>query len=410
MADWSDQMRFNNLREMVYESMQRFVPIALIYSYICIIQSLFLTERSFFSETLSLNLYKNSWLSTFADRLLSINGLVLDLLMGLFSAFLLKKLVSRESEQSFLSSLFLFIFIWFCLGQSNVLFNNHLLAQPFWFLSILVTILFSFLSNWARRWERKTPLLVWLPIIGLVYLSTSFNDLANLFPNLDLNYAWQSLFFDLIGNGPTQFITVLVWSLLAVFFQLFGFPNPASLTGADFYLPVVTDNLNAVLSHSSGKVEHLMTLYTLQSSFALFGGVGILLALALAILIVFRKKSAGQSKTYLILSALPLVFDQPLPFLMSFPILFQPLLLLPMAISTALAEASGAICLSLGFLKPAIYDVPAGTPNLLFGFLASNGDWRYLLVVGVILVVSAGIYYPFVRKILEREACHENVA
>ena len=351
-------MRLNNLREMVYESMQRFVPIALIYSYICIIQSLFLTERSFFSETLSLNLYKNSWLSTFADRLLSINGLVLDLLMGLFSAFLLKKLVSRESEQSFLSSLFLFILIWFCLGQSNVLFNNHLLAQPFWFLSILVTILFSFLSNWARRWERKTPLLVWLPIIGLVYLSTSFNDLANLFPNLDLNYAWQSLFFDLIGNGPTQFITVLVWSLLAVFFQLFGFPNPASLTGADFYLPVVTDNLNAVLSHSSGKVEHLMTLYTLQSSFALFGGVGILLALALAILIVFRKKSAGQSKTYLILSALPLVFDQPLPFLMSFPILFQPLLLLPMAISTALAEALGAICLSLGFLKPAIYDVP----------------------------------------------------
>lgn len=403
-------MRLNNLREMVYESMQRFVPIALIYSYICIIQSLFLTERSFFSETLSLNLYKNSWLSTFADRLLSINGLVLDLLMGLFSAFLLKKLVSRESEQSFLSSLFLFILIWFCLGQSNVLFNNHLLAQPFWFLSILVTILFSFLSNWARRWERKTPLLVWLPIIGLVYLSTSFNDLANLFPNLDLNYAWQSLFFDLIGNGPTQFITVLVWSLLAVFFQLFGFPNPASLTGADFYLPVVTDNLNAVLSHSSGKVEHLMTLYTLQSSFALFGGVGILLALALAILIVFRKKSAGQSKTYLILSALPLVFDQPLPFLMSFPILFQPLLLLPMAISTALAEALGAICLSLGFLKPAIYDVPAGTPNLLFGFLASNGDWRYLLVVGVILVVSAGIYYPFVRKILKREACHENVA
>lgn len=403
-------MRLNNLREMVYESMQRFVPIALIYSYICIIQSLFLTERSFFSETLSLNLYKNSWLSTFADRLLSINGLVLDLLMGLFSAFLLKKLVSRESEQSFLSSLFLFILIWFCLGQSNVLFNNHLLAQPFWFLSILVTILFSFLSNWARRWERKTPLLVWLPIIGLVYLSTSFNDLANLFPNLDLNYAWQSLFFDLIGNGPTQFITVLVWSLLAVFFQLFGFPNPASLTGADFYLPVVTDNLNAVLSHSSGKVEHLMTLYTLQSSFALFGGVGILLALALAILIVFRKKSAGQSKTYLILSAIPLVFDQPLPFLMSFPILFQPLLLLPMAISTALAEALGAICLSLGFLKPAIYDVPAGTPNSLFGFLASNGDWRYLLVVGVILVVSAGIYYPFVREILEREACHENVA
>ena len=81
-----------------------------------------------------------------------------------------------------------------------------------------------------------------------------------------------------------------------------------------------------------------------------------------------------------------------------------------MAISTALAEALGAICLSLGFLKPAIYDVPAGTPNLLFGFLASNGDWRYLLVVGVILVVSAGIYYPFVRKILKREACHENVA
>ena len=41
------------------------------------------------------------------------------------------------------------------------------------------------------------------------------------------------------------------------------------------------------------------------------------------------------------------------------------------------------------------------------GFLASNGDWRYLLVTIIILVISVMIYLPFVKIVLFREVLNE---
>lgn len=44
-----------------------------------------------------------------------------------------------------------------------------------------------------------------------------------------------------------------------------------------------------------------------------------------------------------------------------------------MVIVTIGAEAIGALLLTLKWINPTVY----GPPSLIFGFLASNGDWRY---------------------------------
>ena len=74
-----------------------------------------------------------------------------------------------------------------------------------------------------------------------------------------------------------------------------------------------------------------------------------------------------------------------------------------MIVSTVLTELLGALALSLHLLNPAVYATPVGTPSILFGFLASNGDWRYLVFTLALLVMSIFIYRPFVTLAFRKE-------
>lgn len=390
--------------------MRRFFPLGLIYSFVTIIHSLFLAPHSFFSETMGLKLFKNTYIAYISSRLINFNNLVLGLIVGLFAAYLLKELLEEKVESPLLSSLFLFLTVWFILGSSNLIIDNRFVAQPFWILLILFTFLFAFFSHIVRKWECKFPMLVWIPIVTLTYVATSFNTWANKVPNIDPNFSWQGLLYSLIGSGPVQLYSVLIWSIVAIIIFIFGFPNPSFLIWPDSSLPSVSANLNTVLKSATAKIPHLFNLYTVQSSFALFGGVGLLLALGFAIYICLQKNPNHLAKHFLSLSFIPLLFDQPLPLVMGFPIIFQPLLLIPMVLSTITAELIGALVLYLGWLNPAIYNVPGGTPNLLFGFLASNGDWRYFIVIFIIMIISTCIYYPFVKKIVRGENNDQKVA
>ena len=192
-------------------------------------------------------------------------------------------------------------------------------------------------------------------------------------------------------------------SILGIFTMIFGLYVPNALSYPTFSLPVAMDNYTAALNTSSTGIPHLLTLYTLQNPFALFGGIGLLLPLAVAIYIESKKGRNKQKEHLALLTIVPLLFDQNLPLLFGLPVLFQPILLIPMIISTLFAESLGALCLYFKFLSPAVYKTPTGTPNLLFGFLASDGNWRYFIIIFIILLVSVAVYRPFVKKGLEKE-------
>ncbi|HHU9947393.1 TPA: hypothetical protein ACULGJ_005037, partial [Escherichia coli] len=107
--------------------------------------------------------------------------------------------------------------------------------------------------------------------------------------------------------------------------------------------------------------------YTVKNSFAMFGGIGILLSLFLAVLYESRKLQSKNYYKLTLLTLTPLIFDQNLPFLVGLPVILQPILFIPMVLTTIFAEAFGALMLYLKFVDPAVYTVPSGTPSLLFG-------------------------------------------
>ena len=398
---------FYECRSLLYESMHQVFPLALIYSFSVLIQNLFLSPTSFFAVTAGLKLYKNKWIFSFTEHFLEFNRIVLCLLVGLCMAYFIRLLLKRHQIDSFIPSLISFLLVWLLFGEVNFDVDNHI-AQPIWLFQVLGALVFYGAALLNRKLKHHHfQLLKWLFLSLFVYITLFWGITTYKIPFLNINDYVQEGFSNLLGNGPSHLFLIIFLSFGGVIFFSLGLIVPEVLASPNFSLNVVSENLDAVLNHSIHKVSHLFTLYTVQDAFALYGGVGLLLALGIAILLISRRYHINTSYKMAGLSFIPLVFDQPLPLLLTFPILFQPLLLIPMLLTTLVAELLGACCLAIGLINPAVYEVPTGTPNFLFGFLASNGDWRYLLVTIINLVISVMIYLPFVKIVLFREVLNE---
>lgn len=105
----------------------------------------------------------------------------------------------------------------------------------------------------------------------------------------------------------------------------------------------------------------------------MFGCLGMILPMLFAIILYARKHKNKKLLKLGQLPLIPIIVDQPLALILGLPIILESILLIPMVIVTIGAEAIGALLLTLKWINPTVY----GPPSLIFGFLASNGDWRY---------------------------------
>ncbi|MGT2934091.1 PTS sugar transporter subunit IIC [Streptococcus catagoni] len=394
--------KFKEMPVILRNSLRQLMPLSLIYAWLQIMDSVFLAPDSFFVETSHLVIYSESWMF-FASQMVQVFSKIVMTIIASYFVFLI--LMSYQELQkrppSFLPT-FGFLLTWILFGESG--FNNHFVHQPYWFL--LALLAFSILF-FEKRIKFKSSLSPAIIVTVLVCLSAHLAHYLSMDSDLSPNSLLQDYLSSLIGDGPRSLLQVILWSGLAIFLQDFGLFVPDILQKPSKELLVYSENLNATLSKQVEHLPHLFSFYTLRDSFAMFGGIGILLALVLAVLIESRRGHNNDNQRMGFLCLAPILFDQNLPFLVGFPIILQPLFIFPMLVTTALAEIFGAILLALGWLSPAVYSVPKGTPSLFFGFLASNGDWRYLFVILIIISFSVVIYLPFVKRALKQGGCHE---
>lgn len=128
--------------------------------------------------------------------------------------------------------------------------------------------------------------------------------------------------------------------------------------------------------------------------FVKFGGTGLTLGLLVAGILAGKSKQMKQISK---LSIVPGIFNINEPVIFGFPIVFNPLLLIPFMVApiVSLIITYGAI--AIGFMTPFInVQIPWTTPVLVSGFLV--GGWQGIVVQLLIFVTSVAIYYPFMRK------------
>lgn len=244
-------------------------------------------------------------------------------------------------------------------------------------------------SSVARSFESLTPTAIVIIIMSTITYFFKFN--------------WHQF----VGNIMKPLISasdtlpsVLVIIFLISFFWSFGI-HGASVVGSiirPIWLALLEKNTIALANNQPLPSIAPEPFY---QWFVFIGGSGCVIGFVL--LLVFRSKSAyGKSlgKT----SILPILFNINEPIMFGAPIVLNPILIIPFILTPMIGAIIAWIVTVLGLVNKVSVIAPWTLPGPLGAYLATNGDWRAIVLNLFVIALSVVIYYPFF-KIYDRNLC-----
>lgn len=214
---------------------------------------------------------------------------------------------------------------------------------------------------------------------------------------LDLAYTWLENF----GQGNQSLWVALPLIAVSLLMSRLGIGGPTINTAAQGLTGAAAANLNYAFQHgSSWNVPYKCLTSTLYSSFANFGGDGVILALVIALIIVGRQPEIQRLARW---NLLPTLFNSGYGLMTGLPVILNPVFLLPYLLLPLANLLLGALATLMHLIPATPYPLPMGTPGPLAAFIGSNGDWEALLFSLVLLIFDVWVYTPFVRLALGAE-------
>ena len=214
---------------------------------------------------------------------------------------------------------------------------------------------------------------------------------------LDLAYTWLENF----GQGNQSLWVALPLIAVSLLMSWLGIGGPTINMAAQGLTGAAAANLNYAFQHgSSWNVPYKCLTSTLYSSFANFGGDGVMLALVIALIIVGRQPEIQRLARW---NLLPTLFNSGYGLMTGLPVILNPVFLLPYLLLPLANLLLGALATLMHLIPATPYPLPMGTPGPLAAFIGSNGDWEALLFSLVLLIFDVWVYIPFVRLALGAE-------
>jgi cellobiose PTS system EIIC component len=232
-------------------------------------------------------------------------------------------------------------------------------------------------------------------LVPLVFLVVVF-WLVRFVLNVDINAATQNAFKPLVFALNTlpgillyAFLVTLLWSI-----GING-DNTMDAVVAPIFLQYLAENVKAM---TSGVPLPYVTANGFFTTFVNVGGTGATIALAL---IMLNSREPGYRKISRV--SLPTqIFQINEPIFFGFPIVLNPVFMIPYILNALILTASSYLLIDWGFIRRPFVNVPWTTPPVIGHYLVTGGDWR-AAVWGVISILMAmAVYYPF-AKIAERQ-------
>jgi PTS system cellobiose-specific IIC component len=185
------------------------------------------------------------------------------------------------------------------------------------------------------------------------------------------------------------FLVTLLWSV-----GING-DNAMDAIVAPIFLQYLAANLDAVTNKLPLPYVTANGFFT---AFVNVGGTGATIALAL---IMINSKEPGFRK----ISRLSLptqVFGINEPIFYGFPIVLNPLFMIPYILNALLLTTGSYLLMSWGVIHKPFVNVPWTTPPIIGHYLVSGGDWKAAVWGVVSIGIAMIVYYPF-AKIAERQ-------
>lgn len=246
---------------------------------------------------------------------------------------------------------------------------------------------------------------------------TSFvNSLLPLLLNIIVLYGLNILVIATTGVGIPEAITKILTPALSVVDNIWGFlaiitfANVLWLLGVNgtsiifpivFALGIQNTGLNAELVAQGQDPSIAMNLQMFR--YAIMGGAGNTIGLTL----LMMKSKSTHLKSLGRLAIVPGICGINEPIIFGGPIVFNPILAIPFILTPIVTVSLGYLVQIMGFVTPGYMVDPSFTPFFAQAYLSAM-DFRNVLFVFALVLVSAVIYYPFFKVYEKNMLVQEN--
>lgn len=161
--------------------------------------------------------------------------------------------------------------------------------------------------------------------------------------------------------------------------------------GEPIMLTALQQNMDALKAGT--EMPNIVTKPFLDA-FGWMGGGGMLICLVIAVYIGSKRE---DYRSITKVGTIPSLFNVSEPMMFGIPVVFNPLLGIPLVIVPLVTTTIAYYATSLGLIAKTSVLIPWTTPPVISGYLATNGDWRASLLQVFLIALGVIIYLPFIK-------------
>lgn len=232
-----------------------------------------------------------------------------------------------------------------------------------------------------------------IPAAMTIILFAAVNQiLASLLNITDINSYFSDALYSLFSNISNPFLRGVLFVFLIHFLWFFGIhgSNILEHVAQSIYVPALA--LNQEMIQAGGEPTQIFT-KTFFDAFVLMGGCGSTLCLLIA---VFMLKNNKNQRRIAKLSLFPLLFNINELIVFGFPLVLNPIYLLPFVVVPLLLTVTSYTAVNLGLVPVTIQSVEWTTPVFISGYYAT-GLWSGCVLQLFNLILGTLCYIPFVK-------------
>lgn len=337
-------------------------------------------------------------------------------IVGMMSAFAIAYCLASEYKMkasiSGLISTAMFLMI--CAPSVDGAIATNFLGADGLFIAIIIGLSSVEVTRFVESngWQFKFPDTVPPAVTAFV------NSLLPLLLNIIVLYGTNILIISNIGISiPEAIMKVLtpalsvvdnIWGYLAIItlgnvLWLLGVNGTSIIFPIVFALGIQNTGINADLVAKGQDPSVIMNLQMFR--FAILGGAGNTLGLTL----LMMKSKSAHLKSLGRLGIVPGVCGINEPIIFGGPIVFNPILAIPFIVTPIITVGLGYLAQVMGLITPGYLVDPSFTPFFAQAYFSSM-DWRNVLFVFGLVILSIVIYYPFFKIYEKNMLAQEGVS
>lgn len=339
-------------------------------------------------------------------------------IVGMMSAFAIAYCLAGEYKmKSAMSGLIATaMFLMICAPSVDGAISTSYLGADGLFVAIIIGLVTVEITRFVeiRGWQLKFPDTVPPAVTAFV------NSLLPLLLNIIVLYGINILIMSNIGVGIPEAIMKVLTPALSVVDNIWGylaiitFGNVLWLLGVNgtsiifpivFALGIQNTGINADLVANGQDPSVVMNLQMFR--LAILGGAGNTLGLTL----LMMKSKSTHLKSLGRLGVVPGICGINEPIIFGGPIVFNPILAIPFIVTPIVTVVLGYLAQVMGLITPGYLVDPSFIPFFAQAYFSSM-DWRNVLFVFGLVILSVIIYYPFFKvyekNMLEQEYPDDN--